>query len=116
MTYTSSCFDIFLPLSSPLPLKMQCLTDIRYLDTVNPKIAKGSEQEDIVNCARTVSKIFIKITVLVRPCCFTFLQALMCQQTFANILHRVQNDWMHPSLLVDKEEMLVGLMLAYESV
>ena len=90
--------------------------DIRYLDGVGPSIHPCSVEENVILCARTASKIFMKITVLIKPCCFTYLCQLGCQHNFANILHRMENDWMHPSLLVDREEVLMGMALAYESV
>lgn len=64
---------------------------------------------------RTTAKVFMKIIVLIRPCCFNYLRVLKCHHNFENILHRVQNEWMHPSLLVNKEELLAALLLAYDN-
>ena len=124
-----------------LKLLNSWLRDIRHLDSLNPEIMEGSIDHKIMLCARwlicllfllahislvqvfsshsfthrTTAKIFMKIIVLIRPCCFNYLRVLGCQHNFESILHRVQNDWMHPALLVNKEELLVALHLAYDN-
>jgi hypothetical protein len=90
--------------------------DLIHLDSLDLEIAPGSIDDHILTSARTTAKIFLKLIVLVRPCCITFLQALGCQHNFENILHRVQNDWIHPALLENKEDLVAGLNLAYETV